>query len=216
VALPFRGADQTFAGAVGRHIPNGMQIYSIALFLHFLGLITLFGAFAIYLRTGARLRAATAMEEAHSCLGLLESTNPMFPAGLMLLLASGVVMLITRWRSAQPWIVVGLVGLVAITAIGGVVSSRQLRAIRDAAPADERSISAELERAIANRAPWLVTAALAGGALGIVWVMTIKPGWVGSIAAVTIATVLGAFVESIAARNGRSRTSRSAIARTLV
>jgi predicted integral membrane protein DUF2269 len=180
-----------------------MLLYNIALFVHLLGLVTLFAAFALYLRAGARLRTAISIDQARSWLDLLESTNPMFPAGLMLLLASGVYMMVTRWRPPPPWIVVGLVGLVAITVIGGIVSSRQLRTIRAAASADQHSISAELERAIAMRAPWLITNALNGAAVGIVWVMTIKPGWAGSVAAVAIGTALGAFVEALTAQSRR-------------
>ena len=43
---------------------------------------------------------------------------------------------------------------------------------------------------------------LNGTALGIVWVMTMKPAWLGAVGVVVVATALGAVVGSTMVRRG--------------
>jgi uncharacterized membrane protein YqjE len=180
-----------------------MHVYDIALFVHMLGLISLFGAFVISVRAGARLRAATTLEQARTWLGLLVSTTRMFPAGLGLLLVSGLYMMIDRWKSPYPWIVVALVGLILLGALGGGVVDRRLRAMSAAAAEGGEAAAERLFRLIADPLPWTLMAALNGLALGVVWVMSTKPRWAGSIGVVALAAVLGAVLGSLSLRRGR-------------
>ncbi|MGH7564324.1 MAG: DUF2269 family protein [Gemmatimonadota bacterium] len=180
-----------------------MRLYDIALFVHMLGLIALFGAFVVSVGAGARLRSATDMEQIRTWLGLLESTGPMFPAGLGLLLLSGLYMMMDSWRALYPWIAVALVGLILIGVLGGVVVGRRLRALSAATAESGGTVSEDLSRRIAEPLTWTMMAALNGLALGIVWVMSTKPGWAGSIIAVALATVLGAALGSISVRRSR-------------
>src|SRR5215212_9012079 len=94
-----------------------MRAYDIALFVHILGVIALFGAFVIHVRAGSRLRASSSVEQVHTWLGLLETTQPMFHGGSLMLLASGVFMTATAWRSPQAFITVGLIGVLTIWAL---------------------------------------------------------------------------------------------------
>ncbi len=61
-----------------------MTLYTVALFIHFLGLIALFAGFAIYQRAGMRLRNANALVEARIWLDLLMTTRGMFMGGAVM------------------------------------------------------------------------------------------------------------------------------------
>ncbi len=180
-----------------------MLAYNIALFIHFVGLISVFGGFVIVARAGPRLRAATDMEQVRSWLTLLNTIGPMFGAGYGLLLLSGIYMTATRWRAAHPWLVVAVLSLVAIWIVGGVIVGRHVRAINAAAEATKGSISGELAFQIANPSLWRTVGALNGVAMGVVFVMTVKPGWLVSISVAVIAAVIGALVGVASTRRAR-------------
>jgi hypothetical protein len=182
-----------------------MNAYNIALFVHFLGLITLFGAFVIYPRAGMRLRAAGTRGEVRGWLGLLEATRPMFGAGPGLLFLSGLYMSAVKWKAAYPWIVVAFIGLVAISALAGRVGTRHLRAVRTAVGESDGPVPIELSRLIGDPKPWTIMMAMNGTAVGVVWIMTTKPGWIGAVGVVAVATALGAIVGSAMVRRGLRR-----------
>ena len=177
-----------------------MTAYDLALFIHMAGLISMFGGFAIHVRAGARLRAATDLAQARSWLELLESSAKMFPAGTMLLLFSGLYMTSSRWTATKPWIVAALTGLLTIWMVGANVAGRHLRAVRVAMDQSRGSISAELSARIADPMPWTVLISLNGLAFGIVFVMSLKPGWAIAFGAEAAAAAVGALIGSKALR----------------
>ena len=69
-----------------------MTLRSIALFVHLLGLITLFSGFAVAQRGGAQLRRARTVEQVGLWIGLLQQAPAMFTAGAIMLLVSGLYM----------------------------------------------------------------------------------------------------------------------------
>jgi hypothetical protein len=177
-----------------------MTAYDFALFLHMAGLISMFGGFAIHVRAGARLRAATGLPEARSWLELLESSAKMFPAGTMLLLFSGLYMTFSRWTATRAWIVAAFTGLLTIWIIGSNVAGRHLRTLRAAVDGSRGTISVELSARIADPLPWTVLTSLNGLAFGIVFVMSMKPGWVIAFGAEAAAAAVGALIGSKALR----------------
>ena len=177
-----------------------MTAYDFALFIHMAGLISMFGGFAIHVRAGARLRAATDLAQARSWLELLESSAKMFPAGTMLLLFSGLYMTFSRWTATKPWIVAALTGLLTIWIVGATVAGRQLRALRSAMDQSRGSMSAELAARIADPMPWTVLISLNGLAFGIVFVMSLKPGWSIAFGAEAAAAAVGALIGAKALR----------------
>ncbi len=183
-----------------------MLAYNIALFIHFLGLIAVFGGFVLVARAGSRLRAATDMEQVRMWLALLNTTGPMFGGGYGLLLLSGIYMAATRWRAAHPWLVVAMLSLLAVWIVSGVVVGRHVRAINAAAAATTGSISGELAFQIANPSLWRTAGALNGLALGVVFVMTVKPGWTGSIVVAVIAAGIGSVIGAVTTRRRRRQT----------
>jgi hypothetical protein len=182
-----------------------MPWYELTKILHYLGLIALFGFFVIYSRAAPRVRAATTINDLRPWLGLLEAAQPMFPGGAAILLVSGLIMTALRWRGPYPFIAVGLVTLVLIGIASAFTARRHLRLIRAGVPANDGPVSDQLSAIILNPRPWAIQLAGNGAALGVLFVMTLKRGWAGSIAIVVIAALIAGVAGSSIVRRERDR-----------
>jgi hypothetical protein len=168
-----------------------MNERSIALFIHLLGVVTLFIAIGLLQRVGAALRAASSVEELRVLLSLARTTRSMFPAALLFIFASGLFMAARSFSFETPWIVVGIASVVVMPILGGAVAGRRLAAVGKGA-ASASSITPELARAIRNPAIWVALGLNSGLAIGVLWLMVAKPGWAQSIGVVIVLALVGA------------------------
>ena len=176
-----------------------MPWYEITKVVHFLGLIALFGAFAIYARAGAHLRTATASSGVRGALVWLDATRAMVNGGMIMMLISGIVMVAIRWRGAVPFTTVGLITLVLIGAVS-VIVNRHLRDITAALPAGDGAPPAELRAIIMRPTPWAVSLGRNAAALGVLLIMTLKTGWLASVLIVVVLAAVGAVIGGRLAR----------------
>lgn len=170
-----------------------MSFYSLALFVHLVGVLGLFVGLSLDWISLMRLRQAqtlTQVREATSLTGIV--ARLLLPAVLLLLVA-GIYMTVTTWAWGTPWILVSLGGLLLIGVLANSVGGRRLRAIERAATREASSdvIPAVLVRQITD--PILLiglqTAGLIG--LGVVFLMSTKPDVFGSLLTLAVAIVLG-------------------------
>ncbi|MGH2820322.1 MAG: hypothetical protein ACRDJ5_06690 [Actinomycetota bacterium] len=160
-----------------------MRVYDIALFIHLLGVVTLFVALGIMQRGGARVRRAETSEHVRLWLGLLQTTPNMFPGAFAMILIAGLYMTVEVWTFTTSWVVVALVGVAVMVAVGvGVIGRGLNRMGAGVADVGEGSLPAEVRELIADRATWVSVFALNGLALGILLLMATKPGWTQAIA----------------------------------
>jgi Predicted integral membrane protein (DUF2269) len=186
-----------------------MSDYTVALFVHLLGVITLFGGIGLQQLGASRLRAATTVQEVRLWIGLLRPTGRMVPAAGALLLASGLYMA-RSWPRGTPFVVVGFLTLLVMAAVGAGVIGRWLAAIgRASAVPAGGPIGPDLARLIRGPAGSIALSAVNGAAFGVVWLMTNKPGWAASVSVVAGATALGGAIGGLLSR---ARSSRTAIA----
>ena len=182
-----------------------MRLYDVALFVHLLGLITLFIAFGILQRAGARLRAATTTGDVRRWIGLLQPTARMFPSAALMVLATGLYMMAQAWTLLTPWIAVGLMSLVVIAGAASGMLRPRLAAIATAVPSDgDEALSHDLARRVMDPVMWQTAAAINGIAVATVWIMTVKTDWIGSISVVAAAAIVGALVGRAALRPNTS------------
>lgn len=189
-----------------------MGWYEIAKVVHFLGLIALFGFFVICARAGAKLRQAASVGEARTWIGMLEATRGMVPGAAVMFLASGFTMAGLRWRGPFPFVTVGLLSILIIWMLWGLVGARHLKAMRAAATAgaDADPIGGALAAVVLDPARWGTLGALNGAALGVLFVMTTKPGWPASVTVVLVlATIVGAVYASGVRRQRAHRVARA-------
>src|SRR5829696_4679501 len=152
-----------------------MNPYDIALFVHMMGIISLFGAFILLQNVGSRLRSAATWPEVRTFMSVLRVLPRMFPAAFLMLMASGLYMTQKQWSFGTPWVVVGMTLAIVMAIVGTLFVGRRLEAIgREAAKRVDAVSEADGKR-LAAPALWGPLFANNGAGLGIVWIMSTKP-----------------------------------------
>jgi hypothetical protein len=170
-----------------------LDTYRTVLFLHLLSLFVGIGAAAILGLSLFRLRAAQTVADALPWGILAGKTERAFPVAILGLFITGAYMTSDVWTWSTAWIDVGIVSLVVIAAQGALVAGRRAKVLERALEANGAGPLSERARALTcDRALWIVSFANPGIVLGVVWVMTQKPGTAGAIAAVILGYVVGA------------------------
>lgn len=163
--------------------------YSVALFLHLLFLLaaTVATALAGYAALGLR-RAASPMEAARWG-GMVERVVPAFPVAALGLFGSGAYMTQDSWSWSTPWVVGGITGLAVIMLLGAGVEGRRGRELkRELMTA---GMSDRAQRLLRDPIAWSAKVATWTLLVGVVFVMTTKPGSAGCAVALAVAFVAG-------------------------
>src|SRR5436190_228313 len=167
-----------------------MSTYAIVLFLHIVGTLGLFAAFALEGTGLENLRRATTLAQAREWLRLIGSTRQIGMPSLLTVLATGISMSLRRW-GWRGWIGVALLAMVLIAVLGAAVGGRRLRDIARTGVAGEGPVTPELAERL--RDPALVVSGWVRTALGlgIVYIMSTKPSAGGALIAMGVALALG-------------------------
>jgi hypothetical protein len=168
-----------------------MTAYSIALFLHIVGVLALFAGIALE-QTGLRqLRNARSLAQVRDWVTLLRGLRRIdAPAALTILVSGGY--LVTHGAGQHAWVAAGIVGMVVMAVLGIAVGRPRFLAIVSALPATDGAVSSALRTRLAD--PILRAAAVTRATLGlgIVFDMAVKPGVAGASIALVVALVIGA------------------------
>jgi hypothetical protein len=103
-------------------------MYSILLFLHIVGAFGLFSTLAFEQAGLFNLRRAETNVQAREWLALMRAPQRIQGPSALILLATGLYMMATRWPR-QAWAGLGLVGMVVMAIIGIAVTARRMKAI---------------------------------------------------------------------------------------
>ena len=158
-----------------------MTLYSIALFVHVVGALLLFVTLTVE-GVALRLLHLTAATEAAPGAGALLKVNRIVgPLSALGVLIPGLYMTATSWGWVA-WIVVALASWVVIAVLGAV------NGIRILALQQSQALN------IGIRNPMFVISWMTrvGIALGVIFLMTVKPGTVAAVLAIVIFAVAGA------------------------
>jgi hypothetical protein len=169
-----------------------MSWYTLALFAHLLGVLGLFVGLALDWATILRLRRAQTVALAREVTSLVGFQARLIQLSSLLVLVAGIYLTVTNWQWRTPWILLALAALLVMGALSGGVNGRRLAAIRKAAAeAADGMLPPPLQRQMAD--PVLVSAVQTTGmlGLGVVFLMTIKPDWPGSLITLAVAVFLG-------------------------
>jgi hypothetical protein len=170
-----------------------MKPYSLALFIHLLGAVTLFAGIALLQRAGAALRRSSNLDHLRLWFGLAQTTRGMFPASTALLLASGLYMTGSAWTFTTPWVVVAIATLISMVVVGaGVVGRRFATLGRQAVAAGTGPVPQEISVQLARPGQWMTLSALNGAGIGVLWLMAAKPGWLAALSVIVGLAALGA------------------------
>jgi hypothetical protein len=171
-----------------------MTYYSLALFIHIVGVLGLFIGIGLQWISVQRLPQAQTVAQVREGTSLVAVQERLWPTASLLILLAGIYMTVTAWGWSTPWIDISLAALIVQGAVAGAVINRRLKAIHTgvaAAEAPAGSFPPGLKRQITD--PILRTAVQINAftGLGVVFQMTTKPGLGGSLITLAVALLLG-------------------------
>ncbi|HYA63858.1 MAG TPA: DUF2269 family protein [Candidatus Sulfotelmatobacter sp.] len=152
-----------------------MTLYTIGLFLHFVGMVGLFVGYGLEWTASSLLRRAATSDQARAWLRIYKLSMPISGPGLLLLIISGGYLASVTGSMKQGWISAALLAIVFALGIGFVFILPRVRTIRAAIPEGTSPLS---ETALARvKDPMVATLVRVRFllALGIVYLMTAKP-----------------------------------------
>jgi hypothetical protein len=167
-----------------------MNTYSIALFLHIVGALGFFIALGLEWVGLRQIRNATTTEELRQGMRLSGSTRRLGTASMLTILVFGLFLAVEDW-GWPAWITVTLGVIVVLIALSVALTGPRMAAIGRALATEKGPLSPSLQQLANQPLLWISIQTRVAIALGIVFLMTVKPGLGGSLLAIGAATVLG-------------------------
>ena len=168
-----------------------MTIFSVVLFLHLLGAVSLFIAYGIEWTASSLFRNASTTEQARSWLRVFRVSPPLSGVGLGVVLLSGGYLASLSGAMKQGWIPATLIAIFVALVLGFALILPRMKRIRAELPSGNEPVSAQLRERLSD--PVLLTAIRVRVMVvtGIVFLMAAKIPLVPSLVALSIAIVLG-------------------------
>jgi hypothetical protein len=190
----------------GRAKENLMNIYTIVLFLHIISAIGVYIGISVLLLAVVLLRRAQRVEQVRSTLAFATTAFPISGFSMLLLLAAGFYLALSAWSLLTSWIAVTLISLVLMIALGaGLIGPRMRAIVLATREAPDGSLPSQLSARIYDPVLFTVLLVQAVLLLGIVFLMTTKPGLASSIIVMGVALVLGLASGVLVLRPRRTR-----------
>jgi hypothetical protein len=171
------------------------MLYNIALFLHILGAIGYCITLAVIYVSVAGMRRAQTSGELATWTGIAGSRLTRLALGLsgLCLLVPGLYMVAVAWRGSLGWVLVAFAAYFVTGAAMGGFALRHIASVAQATRdlAHDAPLPTTLAAAAHNPLLWLVTNAVAGLLVGIVFLMTLKPDALVSVLVLVIALAAG-------------------------
>jgi hypothetical protein len=167
-----------------------MNPYAIALFTHFLGMAGLFVGYGLEWAASSLLRCSTTSDQARAWLRIYKLSLPISGPGLLILILSGGYLASLTGGMKQGWISASLLGIVLALVIGFVLILPRMKKIRAALPEGSATLPEAAHARVQDPMVFTLIRVRAILALGIVYLMTIKPGTLST----SLFILLGAIV----------------------
>ena len=147
------------------------MLRSNVLFIHIASAMAVFAALGVEALALAHLRRAEGSDMARAALADLGSARRLGGPAMLLLLVSGFWLATAYWHWQGAWMRLGLLGLVAIGAVGGLMTGRAVRRL------GPHLNGPGLDAALRQADPWVRRSFLIRAALlvAVVYFMTVKP-----------------------------------------
>ncbi len=168
-----------------------MSVYSVVKFLHIVGAIGFFITLALEWIGLAQMRTARTLDQVREWMDLPRRMRGAGMVSILVLLAAGIYMAVIAWGLAT-WIAVALAAIVLSIALSAALTGPRMAAVEKALAEEQGSMSPSFQSLLHDPRLWVSIQTRVAIGLGIVFLMTVKPGLVGSILVIGIAAVLGA------------------------
>jgi hypothetical protein len=164
-----------------------MTTYTLILFLHLVGAFGIIASFGLEWMGLDRLQRTCTVDEVRASLRSMGVIPWIGGPSYLLSLLSGIYLWETSWRGTA-WTVIALISLVAIAAIGAVFTGPRMASLSKAI-AGEAGTEPIVSRSMQTLWGSLQVRSLM--ALGITFLMTVKPGLAGSAVVMVFSVVAG-------------------------
>jgi hypothetical protein len=165
-------------------------MYSIALFIHIVGALGFFVALGVEWMLLRQLLRATTTPQIRTVLRDAIGFRRVGMAGMLALLVSGFYMMVIA-QVGGAWVIVSFWSLVLLSILAVALSFRRMAAIGRAATVEDEAVSPTLRQLLHHPLLWIGIQTRVGIGLGIIFLMTVKPGLGGALLTIGIATMLG-------------------------
>ena len=170
-----------------------MDTYHVILYVHLLSLFVGIGAGSVLLTCLFQLRTARTLEAAVPWGMVSGKVAKLFPVAILGLFLTGAYMTHKVWTWSTPWIDVAIAVLVLLGVQGGGIAEHTAKKLQAAMMANGPGpLGPEARRMTRHPGLWVVELSNLGLVFAVVWNMTEKPGWGGSLASVVVGYAVGA------------------------
>ncbi|HTF27470.1 MAG TPA: hypothetical protein VK625_01430 [Flavitalea sp.] len=163
--------------------------YKIALFLHVTGALLLCAAIVIEWLCIINIRKADSIERIKESVFNYSKIGKIADIAAILILVPGIYMMVAVWDDARRGIF-GFFNLILIGVIGGLGTGRKMKEIRKLVRMENTSLQ-ELGKLAKDNSLWFSIKMRTAIFLGVIFLMTVKPGLTGSIITIAISIILG-------------------------
>lgn len=170
-----------------------MELYNVVLFVHILAAIVVIGGSFAMEFGGARAKQARTVDSLLSWLRALAVGSKAIGMAAAVTLAAGIYLAFAGSWWGAGWLTVSLIIFLVSGALAGTVMDKSLaRMVEIAEGFDDGPMTPDLGRQLVQPSMALLGPVMLGMDLALVFLMTNKPGYAGSllVAAVTIGTGL--------------------------
>jgi len=136
------------------------------------------------------LRRAASAEQAREALKLSAPLGRLYAFSWLAILIPGLYMAGTAWRGVG-WTIIALAAVVVLAVLGGVFTGRRMAPIGKSLATMSGPLPPTLRQQLDDPFLWASLRVRTAIALGIVFLMSVKPDLVGSLIAMTVAVVIG-------------------------
>jgi hypothetical protein len=167
-----------------------MNYYIIAKFIHIVGALGFFVALGMEWLTLWYARQAITTEQARERMHISHRAHRLGMPSMLLALLSGIYMMATVWGPV-PWILMSLGALVLLVVLGLALTRPRMMALGQSLMTENGPLSPRLQDLLHNSLLWLSLRIRGSIALGLVFLMTVKPNLAGSRLAMGLAIGFG-------------------------
>lgn len=193
------------------------MIDASSLFLHVLAAIGMVGGGIMQILAGTRVRAAESGRDIIAWGSFARQAGWLIAGSAVVSLLTGGHLAGAVWTTeatsgfSYPFITLGAIGLVMLAPIGPMLGGARLRRlVAEAEQIGDGPITAQLRHQASAPSLWGPVHSLVGVAIGLVALMTYKPGWAAGAGLLLVTFALGWIAGSAVSRS--ATTSRRRIA----
>jgi hypothetical protein len=167
-----------------------MNYYLIVKLIHIIGALGFFMALGLEWLSLSHARNAATSEQIRERLQISRSAQRLGPLSMLTILITGFYMMATVWGGVA-WLIIALGALILMVVLGAALTGPRMAAIGRALATENGPASSSLHDLLHNSLLWLSLRIRVSIALGIVFLMTLKPELLGSLITMGAVVILG-------------------------